>query len=152
MLINFLTAISAAQSFVVLAQRSTDERRTMLWTMTPPPACGKTASGGSECKHGKIIYSNDAADISWAKERIRWVLSQQGVEGGTLLAAPTVNSLAAAAAAAATRLHSKTVNRRGFKFVTASLVRGGHQSPTQNRRHPLIWQRRRRPWWKDSIN
>lgn len=96
--------------------------------VTPPPACGKTTSGGSECKHGKIIYSNDAADISWAKERIRWVLSQQGVEGGTLLAAPTVNSLAAAitaTAAAATRRRSKTVNRRGFEFVTASLVWGG---------------------------
>lgn len=44
--------------------------------------------------------------------------------GGTLLASPTVNSLAAVTAVTATRLRSKTVNRRGFEFVTAGLVWG----------------------------
>lgn len=77
------------------------------------------------------------------------LISSRGAGEGTLFASPTVNSLAAAAAAATAattaQLHSKTVNRGGFEFVTAGPRPGGNQSPTQKRRHPLIRWRGRRP-------
>lgn len=54
----------------------------------------------------------------------------RGAGEGTLFASPTVNSLAVAASAA--RLHSKTVNRGGFEFVTASPRPGGINPPLRS--------------------
>lgn len=117
----YLTAISS----LVFAQRSTEKRRTMFLGLRRLllPAATREVEAASANKAKSFI---PMTLLTSAEQRSGSDGSyhSRGVKRGTLLASPTVNSLAAATAVAATRPRSKTVNWRCFEFLTAGLVWG----------------------------